>query len=48
MCHYLIEPQAIEEFHEFSFDSYQAIYQYGYSAATKYIVEHPEMLLLRK
>ena len=27
MCHYLIEPQAIEEFHEFSFDSYQAIYQ---------------------
>ncbi|MEI8272321.1 MAG: patatin-like phospholipase family protein [Paludibacter sp.] len=48
LCRYLIEPQAIEEFHEFSFDSYQAIYQYGYSAATKYIVEHPEMLHLRK
>ena len=47
-CDFLIEPQAIMDFHEFSFDSYQAIYQYGYSAVTKYIVAHPEMLKLKK
>lgn len=44
LCNFLIEPQAIEEFHEFSFDSYQAIYQIGYSAATKYLVVHPELI----
>ncbi|MEI6554044.1 MAG: patatin-like phospholipase family protein [Paludibacter sp.] len=44
LCNYLIEPQAIEEFHEFSFDSYQAIYHEGYSAATKYLVAHPELI----
>jgi len=48
LCSFLIEPQAIEEFHEFSFDSYQAIYQHGYSDATKYIVKHPDMLQLKK
>lgn len=46
LCRFIIEPQAIEEYHEFSFDAYQAIYQYGYSAATKYIVENPEMMKL--
>ena len=45
-CNYLIEPEAIKYFHEFSFDSYQAIYQYGYSATTKFISNHPEMLQL--
>ena len=44
LCDFLIEPQAIMEYHEFSFDSYQAIYHEGYSAATKYIVQHPEMI----
>ena len=48
LCNFLIEPRAIEEFHEFSFDSYQAIYQSGYSAATKYILEHPEMIKMCK
>ena len=48
LCKFIIEPQAIEEFHEFSFDAYHAIYQYGYSAATKFIVENPEILLLQK
>ncbi|HET7732342.1 MAG TPA: patatin-like phospholipase family protein [Paludibacter sp.] len=48
LCRYLIEPQAIEEFHEFSFDAYLAIYQHGYSAATKYILENPEMMKLGK
>lgn len=48
LCKFIIEPQAIEEFHEFSFDAYHAIYQHGYSAATKFIVENPEILLLQK
>jgi NTE family protein len=48
LCQFIIEPQAIEEFHEFSFDAYQAIYQYGYSAATKYIVDNPEIMMLRE
>jgi len=48
LCKYLIEPQAIEEFNEFSFDAYLAIYQHGYSAATKYILENPEMMKLGK
>ena len=48
LCKFVIEPQAIEEFHEFSFDAYQAIYQHGYSAATKFIVEHPEILMLQR
>ena len=48
LCRFIIEPQAIEEFHEFSFEAYQAIYQHGYKAATKYIAENPEMLKLAK
>lgn len=47
LCRFLIEPRAIEKFHEFSFDAYQEIYQYGYSATTKYIVENPEMMHLK-
>jgi NTE family protein len=47
LCNFLIESQAIEEFHEFSFEAYQAIYHHGYSAATKYIAENPAMLKLR-
>ena len=46
LCHFLIESKAIQVFHEFSYDAYQAIYQHGYSAATKYFVENPEMLKL--
>ncbi|MDO9154575.1 MAG: patatin-like phospholipase family protein [Paludibacter sp.] len=48
MCRFLIEPNAIEKHNEFSFDAYQEIYQYGYSTATKYIVENPEMMRLKK
>jgi NTE family protein len=44
LCCFLIEPQAIAEYQEFSFDAYQSIYQYGYDAAKKYIIEHPEMI----
>jgi NTE family protein len=48
LCRFIIEPQAIEEFHEFSFDAYQSICQHGYIAATKYIVDNPEMLKLTR
>ena len=48
LCRFLIEPMSIEKYHEFSFDAYLEIYHYGYSAATKYIVENPEMMLLKK
>lgn len=48
LCRFVIEPHAVEEFNEFSFDSYQAIYEYGYSAATKYIEENPGMMKLKK
>lgn len=47
-CDFLIESDAIEKFNEFSFDSFQEIYQYGYSATTKYIVEHTEIMKLAK
>ena len=48
LCRFLIEPMAVEKYHEFSFEAYLEIYHYGYSAATKYIVENPEMMLLKK
>ena len=46
LCQFIIEPRAIEEFHEFSFDAYQAIYESGYKAAKKYISENKEILKL--
>ena len=48
LCKFIIEPKAIEEFHEFSFDAYRAIYQHGYNAAIKYLLENPEMMKLGK
>jgi len=46
LCRFLIEPKAIEKYNEFSFDSYEAIYQYGFKAATKYIAQNPDLLKL--
>jgi len=46
MCRFIIEPQAITEYHEFSFDAYEAIFQYGYTAANNYIDQNPEILKL--
>lgn len=46
LCQFLIEPNAIDEFNEFSFDSYQDIYQYGYKATVDYIMQNPEILKL--
>ena len=47
LCDFLIEPEAIEKFHEFTYDAYQAIYQYGYRATTKFIAENDEMRKLQ-
>ena len=47
LCQFIIEPKSIVDFHEFSFDSYQAIYQEGYRAAIKYIIKNPEILKLK-
>jgi len=46
LCRFIIEPKAIEEYHEFSFDAYEAIYQHGYRAANKFIAENPDILEL--
>lgn len=46
MCDFLIEPRAIDEFHEFSFEAYHAIYQLGYDIANQFITEHPAILKL--
>ena len=43
LCRFIIEPKAIEEFHEFSFDSYLAIYEHGYKAANLYLEENQEI-----
>lgn len=48
LCDFLIESNAINEYHEFSFDKYREIYQYGYKAAIEYINAHPEMKKLAK
>ena len=48
LCNFLIEPDAFDKHHEFSFDAYQEIFHIGYAATTKYIVEHPDMMNLRK
>ena len=41
---WLIDSYALVEFHEFSFDKYREIYQYGYKAATEYLAAHPELI----
>jgi len=48
LCRFIIEPPAIETFHEFSYDSYFTIYHQGYEAANKFIAENPEILRLKK
>lgn len=47
LCDFLIEPEAIEKFNEFTFDAYQAIYQYGYKATSKLIAESGKMRKLQ-
>lgn len=44
MCDVLIEPNAIEKYHEFSFDKYRQIYKNGYDTMIKYIKAHPQLI----
>jgi NTE family protein len=48
LCKHVIEPLALNKFHEFSFEAYQKIYQQGYDDTIKYIKKHPEILELKK
>lgn len=48
ICDFLIEPDSIKKYHEFSFDAYLEIYMNGYSVTSKYIASHPEILKLKK
>lgn len=43
VCDWLINSYALVEYHEFSFEQYREIYQYGYRAAIKYINAHPDL-----
>lgn len=37
--HFLIEPMAIEKYHEFDFDKYLEIYEYGYKSVSKAFID---------
>ena len=47
ICRFLIEPKAIEKFHEFSFESFHEIYQSGYRSTIRFIGENPEITRFR-
>lgn len=46
-CDFLIEPTAIETYHEFNFENYLELFQNGYNTTMAYIKEHPEMAKLK-
>lgn len=46
LCSFIIEPPAIESFHEFSYDAYLTIYQHGYDEANRFITENLDILKL--
>lgn len=48
LCRYVIESWAVENWNEFDFEQYVAIYNSGYQAAKDYIAAHPEILKYRK
>ena len=44
MCDFLVESFAVKYYTIFDFEKYEEIYNYGYSAMSSYINEHPEMI----
>lgn len=48
ICNFLIEPLVLNEYHEFSFENYQEIYEIGYKTAIQFIKENKDILDLRK
>lgn len=43
-CQWVINSYALTEYHEFSFEQYREIYQYGYRTTIEYIKSHPELV----
>jgi NTE family protein len=48
LCDYLIEPPAINQYNELSFDKFEEISQIGYETTMQYINNHPEIKELAK
>lgn len=48
ICIYLIEPSALEKYHEFSFEHYEEISKIGYNTAIEYIKNNRDILNLAK
>lgn len=46
LCNIIIEPKAVEKYHEFNFEAYKEIYETGYNAVIKFISDNPEILQL--
>jgi NTE family protein len=44
LCDFIIEPDAIRTYNEFSFEKYQEIYRNGYDTMNAYLNQHPELI----
>lgn len=44
LCNFVVPSYALLEYHEFNFDKYIEIYQYGYKAMSDYLRTHPEVV----
>ncbi|MDR1678487.1 MAG: patatin-like phospholipase family protein [Prevotellaceae bacterium] len=48
LCRFLIEPNAISKYNEFSFNKFEDIYNNGYEATVEYIKNNPEIKTLQQ
>ncbi|MDR3704927.1 MAG: patatin-like phospholipase family protein [Paludibacteraceae bacterium] len=48
LCDYLIEPPAVKQYNELSFDKFEEISKIGYETTIQYINDHPEIKNLAK
>lgn len=48
ICRYIIEPDAITQYNETSFNKYLDIFENGYNATVRFIEENPEIFDLRR
>lgn len=44
LCTYVIEPKGIDEFHEFSFESWHQLYHHGYESVTRFFIANPQVI----
>lgn len=47
LCDFLIEPHAVDKFHEYNYDAFQNIYLMGYRSVVQYITDNPDILKLQ-